>query len=194
MGTVDATAYLAPFGHVRVSRPIRLELNEDTYPLEPTPEQSWLPIAFRAFQRLAGRIEVRDVLIVGTGNGLDALGAVEIFDPRTLTVTDLTQESLFVARENILSHLVDAAEIELGFHAGDLLSCLPAEARFDLVYENLPNIPATADMELALGTNSGRFYDATGTTVPLPFGDFFWRSITGACTSRGDTCERAARS
>ena len=172
MDTVDATAYLAPFGQCRVRRPIRLELTDDTYPLEPSPEQSWLPIAFRAFARLAGRGAVRDVLILGTGNGLDALGAVEIFGPRMLAVTDLTQESLFVARENVLSHLVDVEEIELSFHAGDLLSCLPAESRFDVVYENLPNIPATAEVELTLGTNSGRFYDATGVTVPPPFDDY----------------------
>ena len=36
-------------------RPINLRLTEQTYPLEPSIEQSWLPIAFRAFERLARR-------------------------------------------------------------------------------------------------------------------------------------------
>ena len=67
--TVDATAYLSQYGHRRVRRPIELRLTEQTYPLEPSIEQSWLPIAFRAFERLARRRPVEHVLIIGTGNG-----------------------------------------------------------------------------------------------------------------------------
>jgi hypothetical protein len=171
-GPVDATPYLAPYDHRRVRRPIRLRLTAHSYPLEPSPEQSWLPIAFRAFSRLAERIRVRDLLILGTGNGLDALGAIEIFDLHSIAVTDLTSASLAVARENVLAHLENGAGLELGFHAGDLLSCLPAESRFCLVYENLPNLPATAEVELDLGTIGGRFFDATGLEVPHPFEEY----------------------
>ena len=86
---VDATEYLAPLPRRRVRRQVRLRLTDDSYPLEPTPGQAWLPVAFRAFAALRGRMDVADLLIVGTGNGLDALGAVEILDLRTLAVTDL---------------------------------------------------------------------------------------------------------
>jgi methylase of polypeptide subunit release factors len=171
MRDVDATAYLAPYPQRRVRRPVRLALTEHSYPLEPWVEESWLAVAFRAFARLAGRSRIRDLLIVGTGNGLDALGAAEIFDLRSLAVTDLFEESLAVSRENILSHLESQGEPELSFHAGDLLSCVPAPARFDLVYENLPNIPATAEVALELGINSGRFFRATKLSVPAPFAD-----------------------
>jgi hypothetical protein len=143
-----------------------LQLTEDSYPLEPSPEQSWLPIAFRAFAHLARRIAVQDVLIVGTGNGLDALGAAEILDPHTLTVTDLYEESLSVARENVLAHLDETAQIELSFHAGDLLSCVPPQRRFSLVYENLPNLPAPEDLELRRGTIGGRFFQPSELEVP----------------------------
>jgi hypothetical protein len=143
-----------------------LRLTEDSYPLEPSPEQSWLPIAFRAFAHLARRIAVADVLIVGTGNGLDALGAAEILDPDTLTVTDLYEESLSVARENVLAHLNETAPIDLSFYAGDLLSCVPAQRRFSLVYENLPNLPAPEDLELRRGTIGGRFFQASELEVP----------------------------
>jgi hypothetical protein len=146
-----------------------LALSEDSYPLEPSPEQSWLPIAFRAFARLADAIDVEDLLIVGTGNGLDALGAIEIFDLRSLTVTDLHEESLAVARENILGQLHERDAVELHFHAGDLLSCVPAERRFSLVYENLPNLPAPAGAELRRGTIAGRFFGARELEVPELF-------------------------
>lgn len=181
---VDATAYLEPYGRRRVRRPVLLRLTEHTYPLEPSPEESWLPIAFRAFARLAERAPVRDLLIVGTGNGLDALGALEIFDLCSLAVTDLTAESLRVSRENVLAHLADGEGVELGFHAGDLLFCVPGDARFSLVYENLPNIPASHGIELDLGTNSGRFFDSTDLSVPRPFGEYLlalhYRCLTEA--------------
>jgi hypothetical protein len=166
---IDATSYLSPYRQRRVRRPIRLRLTEHTYPLESSPEQSWLPIAFRAFAQLARRIAVKDVLILGTGNGLDALGAAEIFDLRTLTVTDLFEESLSVAQENVLSHLEDAGEIELSFHAGDLLSCVPREKRFSLVYENLPNIPAPTELELRRGEIGGRFFKVAESRAPALF-------------------------
>jgi hypothetical protein len=170
--TVDATVYLAPYRRARVRRPIRLRLTEHTYPLEPAVEQSWLPIAFRAFDRLARTRAFDDVVIVGTGNGLDALGAAEILSPRTLTVTDLYEESLVVARENIVSHLEDPGAIELSFHAGDLLSCLPGLRSFSLVYENLPNVPSSPDLKLRLGTIAGRFYAPSTLAVPEPFAKY----------------------
>jgi SAM-dependent methyltransferase len=168
---VDATPYLAPYPPRRVRRPVRLTLTDATYALEPTPEQAWLPIAFRAFARLARRIAVRDVLVVGTGNGLDVLGAAEIFeDLRSVTATDLHDAGLRVARENVLAHLEDPGAIELLWHAGDVLAPVPPELRFDLVYENLPNLPAGADLELRDGEIAGRFFDAAGSDdVPEPF-------------------------
>lgn len=142
------------------------------YPLEPSPEQSWLPIAFRAFERLARKRRFRDVLIVGTGNGLDVLGAVEILNPRTLTVTDVYEESLAVSRENVILHLLDPGSIELSFHAGDLLSCVPASQSFSLVYENLPNVTSSSHQDLRHGTIGGRFYARALQAVPEPYASY----------------------
>jgi hypothetical protein len=152
-----------------VRRPIHLELTRHSYPLEAADEQSWLGLAFRAFSRIARSTEVRDLLILGTGNGLDALGALEIFDLRSLTITDLHDESVSVSRRNVLAHLVRGAEVEISFHAGDLLSCVPADKRFCLIYENLPNVRATPSMDLEHGTIAGRFYAAREISVPDTF-------------------------
>ena len=168
---VDATAYLAPYPVRHVRRPVVLEISEHNYPVESSPKDSWLPIAFRAFEVIEQREAVRDLLILGTGSGLDALGAAEIFDLRSLTVTELFAEGLDGARANILAHL-DRDVIDLAFCAGDLFEGVPAKTQFDLVYENLPNIPATPEIALELGTNTGRFFDATGLEVPEPYGDY----------------------
>jgi hypothetical protein len=168
----DATAYLSPFGRRRVRRPIHLRLSEDTYPLEQAPEDSWLPIAFRAFDRLARTRRIEDVLIVGTGNGLDALGALEILDPASLTVTDVYEESLSVSRENIIEHLIDPGAIDLAFHAGDLMSCVPAGRSFSLVYENLPNVTSSPEQNLRRGTIGGRFYAPASHAAPEPYASY----------------------
>jgi hypothetical protein len=169
---VDATEFLAPLPRRRVRRPVRLRLTDDTYPLEPSPEQAWLPVAFRAFAALRARLDVADLLILGTGNGLDALGAAEIFDLRTLAVTDLHEAAVEVARENVLAHLEDPGAPRLAFHAGDLFDGVPPGERFSLVYENLPNLPAAPAADLRRGTVAGRFFAGRADDVPAPFGAY----------------------
>lgn len=169
LSVVDATEYLAPYPRRHVRRPVRLTLTEHTFPLEAAPEESWLPIAFRAFAALARARVVRDMLILGTGNGLDALGALEILDPARLTVTDLHEACVEAARANVLAHLDPATQRRLQFLAGDLFAPVPAGFRFDLVYENLPNIPAPAGVDLRRGRNSGRYFDPASLRVPEPF-------------------------
>lgn len=165
----NATQYLAPYKQRRVCRPVSLILTEQTYPLSEFPERSWVSIAFKAFLRLANKIKVQNLLIVGTGNGLDALGAIEIFDLDSITVTDLLEESLSVARENIFANLKDNTQIKTDFYAGDLLSSVPPKKAFCLIYENLPNIPAPKDMNLKAGINSASFFDAEQHKVPKLF-------------------------
>ena len=169
MPTIDATAYLEPYRARRVRRPIRLLQAPGSYPIEPSVEDSWLRTAFRAFSHVANKIEVRDVLIVGTGNGLDALGAIEIFDLRSLVATDLREECVSVARRNVLAHLVEGAEPDLGFYTGDLLACVPRDKRFCLMYENLPNLRAPAGMELNSAHIAGRYFRAGQLRVPQQF-------------------------
>jgi hypothetical protein len=172
MRSVDATAYLAPYAPRCVRRPVAIRLTDETYPLEPSPEQSWLPIAFRAFAALAAESPVEDLLILGTGNGLDVLGAAETCpDLRRVVATDLHQACVDVARENVRANLVDACGVAWELHAGHLLDAVPSERTFDLVYENLPNLPAPAPArpDLRRGTIGGRFYDAGDLAVPEPF-------------------------
>jgi len=128
-----------------VRRPVVLQLAEESYPLEELPAESWLSIAFRAFARLAAGRSVHDLLIIGSGNGLDALGAVEIFaDLRSLSVTDLYPASLAATRANVLEHLVPGADIRLTFVAGDLLANMspePASALYTRTYQTFRLAP-----------------------------------------------------
>ena len=96
-----------------------------------------------------------------------------------------------MARENVLSHLSDTAHIAVSFHAGDLLSCVAPDMRFSLIYENLPNIPATANLELRHGAISGRFF-APAPRLPNPSRPTSSRSTTAASLRPGRGCAKAA--
>jgi hypothetical protein len=154
-----------------VRRPVRIRLTEATYPLEPSPEQSWLPTAFRAFAAIGARSAVEDLLVLGTGNGLDVLGALEIFDDlKRLTATDVHRACVEVARANVIENTTSlAAGVALDFRSGSLMEPVPPERRFDLVYENLPNLPAPETDQLRRGTIGGRFFDAADVAVPARF-------------------------
>jgi hypothetical protein len=166
---MDATAYLAPYPARRVRRPVRLVQAPGSYPIEPSAEDSWLRIVFEAFSRLNAKIDVRELLIVGTGNGLDALGAIEIFDLRSLVATDLRAACASAARRNVLAHLAEGVELELSFPVGDLLACVRRAKPFCLMYENLPNLRAPEGMELASAELAGRYFRAENLRAPQLF-------------------------
>ena len=185
LSTVDVTDFLAPYPARRVRRPIRLELTRHSYPVEQSVAESWLRLAFRAFARLAGRMQVRDLLIIGTGNGLDALGALEIFDLTSLVVTDLFEESLSVSLRNVLAHLDEQSGTEIDFRAGDLLACVPPERRFCLIYRTFPTFARPRGWTSRLAPSAAGSSTRPGSACPSSSSHTSWRSTTNACSRRG---------
>lgn len=49
-------------------------------------------------------IEAQDFCSVGTGAGLDALAAIEILNAKNIVITDLHDDVVSLAHENILSN------------------------------------------------------------------------------------------
>jgi hypothetical protein len=163
----DASEYLLPYRRGRVRYPVSLTISDHTYGPGYDPARSWIPIALRSFGRIARDIPVRDLLIVGTGSGLDALGALEIFDLKSLLVTDLFYENVAVAQKNVLEHL--EANVDVEFVCSDLFENIPGGRRFCLIYENLPNIPSSGGIQLEHGINAASFYSPRLNMVPLRF-------------------------
>jgi SAM-dependent methyltransferase len=156
---VDVTWCLSPYQRRFVRRPVWLRLTDHTYPPADCPECSWIPIAFQAFSRIARTVPVRDMLTVGTGNGLDALGALEIFNLASITLTDLLPEVVAVARENVIANLENSTVAPMiRSHVGDLLDGLPVGPQFCLVYENLPSVPAPPEVSLNKGVYAASFF------------------------------------
>ncbi|WEK36471.1 MAG: hypothetical protein P0Y53_03075 [Candidatus Pseudobacter hemicellulosilyticus] len=133
-----------------IANPV-LEISEDVYqPIYSETDtdffrNDWTVLAFRAFKLLKDRIPRRGAIcIVGTGGGLDALGVIEIFNPGELVITDLSDAALNQSNLNVMKNMQQQARKFIAIHTQksflfNTVHC--QKASFDLIYENLPNLP-----------------------------------------------------
>lgn len=145
---------------------IEIVLDEHSYePKVQNPKYDWvasvaIPAMLAFNQKLSkqGR-RVKEFCTIGTGTGTDALAAMEIFRPEKMVVTDLHPSVVNQAVENIRNNLLRAEEVEVVGETGDLCSPLIEMGhKFDLIYENLPNIPVSLQIDLLSGQNTSSFY------------------------------------
>lgn len=116
--------------------------------------------------KIQGRA-VREFCTIGTGTGTDALAAVEILKPHTLVVTDIHASVVENAVTNIRANLVEGGDVVVAGEVGDLCApLLEAGYKFDLIYENLPNIPVSLDVDLLSARNTSSFYRSVNADTP----------------------------
>ncbi|MDR2164050.1 MAG: hypothetical protein LBO79_00075 [Zoogloeaceae bacterium] len=117
-------------------------------------------VATPAFKLIRGQQGAQPAFCsIGTGVGLDALAAIEILGATRIGVTDVHEDVVDAAVENIRRNLEDPGSIEIVAGFGDLLAPLvsPENAerpRYDLIYENLPNIPVSDTETVATARKS----------------------------------------
>jgi len=105
----------------------------------------WGSILFRALLVLKKNhlVNVQSFCTIGTGIGLDAIAAVEALNPNKIVLTDTVPNIATVASRNLKLNLkkpslytIETCDTFL-FEDSDFF----AGRRFDLIYENLPNLP-----------------------------------------------------
>jgi len=153
----------------RIRSSIGLKLSDHSYlPKADEPRADWVAsVAVPAFKALAhmGVLAPR-FATVGTGAGLDVLAAVEILKSNVVGFTDLHDDVLTHARENIQNNLVDQ-NVDLVGGAGDILTPLAGKlSNVDVIYENLPNIPMLESTDLAEGQASSTFVAERSEAIP----------------------------
>ncbi len=125
-----------------IKESIRAQFTRETYEFAEVPEENWLYPAFRSFQRLREEgFYPSTFATVGTGPGLDAIGAAHLLRPSRIIATDLHPKVIPVALRNIRANIDHRTEVTALI--GDL--CQPlrdAEITVDLAYANLPLLPA----------------------------------------------------
>nr|WP_294514268.1 hypothetical protein [uncultured Rhodopila sp.] len=152
---VDARRYFRLGTPNRIASTLRIGLSEHCFvPSLDDLDSDWLASvaapAFHILARTRPAARRQSFLSIGTGCGLDALGAVEILGSGIIAVTDVFADIVAAARSNIVTNLAEGTTIALTAATGDLLGPLAGgKPRFDVVYENLPNTPIAEPARLA---------------------------------------------
>ena len=144
---VDLSAYYGHLDCFRDLAPLIVKTNRFTYAPSYPPnrrmQNTWLSIALEGIGTLfaqRGTSESwNDIAVLGTGNGLDVVGISRIVQPRTVVASDIHPKALEAARWNIANYVGEKCRVAV--LESDLFGNYPPEAKFDLIYENLPNIP-----------------------------------------------------
>ena len=127
-------------------------------------------IATPAFKLIRARQGVQTAFCsIGTGVGLDALAAIETLGATRIGITDVHDDVVAAAADNIRKNLKNPNGIVLEAGAGDLLKPLVrggVSPRYDLIYENLPNIPVDDAGEVASARKSSGHIPPRQETVP----------------------------
>ena len=142
--------------------PITIKVTDAVYSVKAQPEDNWVWYAFAAFRLLAldRLIRIRSFASIGCGAGVDAIGAAQIFpELNKIIVTDVNQPIVDLAVSNIQKNV--SPSVSLTGVAGDLCQpILELGQAADVIYANLPTLPALADPVAELDYKS--FYAPTG--------------------------------
>lgn len=169
---VDARSYFRLGAPNRIAPTLRIGLSEHCFvPSLDDPDSDWLASvaapAFHILARTRPAAQRTSFLSIGTGCGLDALGAVEILGASMIAVTDVFPDIVAAARANIAANLAKDTTIALTAETGDLLGPLRGSPlRFDIVYENLPNTPVAEPARLADGHTAAGFPGPRSEAMP----------------------------
>ncbi len=164
------------FRAVNLPLKIKIRVTEHTYEVDPKhPKHNWLYPAFRAFQRLEDRRhkegkKLETFVTIGSGQGLDAIGAYHIFHPKKIILTDIHPQVVPIVKQNFLAAVADPA-VQLDAYVGNL--CQPLQEHSvtaDIIYANLPNIPLDGTGAAFGGQLTSTFFDKRWIShVPLSF-------------------------
>ncbi|KAF8876854.1 hypothetical protein BD779DRAFT_1677605 [Infundibulicybe gibba] len=158
----------------KIATDFTIRLTEYTYlPKVAEPRRDWVAsVAVPAFVAHGATNTVKKFATIGTGGGLDAVAALEVFDLEKLAITDLHPAVVAAATHNIkaaaggnpaLAHTIQ----NLIALPGDICTPLAQEAgQFDLIYENLPNIPIDAVHIIDAGQTSSTYVPVRTEIIP----------------------------
>ncbi|KAG9568102.1 hypothetical protein KCU71_g1977, partial [Aureobasidium melanogenum] len=157
-----------------VDRRFDQRLSDLSYlPKVKNPRADWVVTAalnaFTAY-KAANYNVVRRFATIGTGSGTDAIAALDLFPQLSaIAMTDMHDEVVDIAKSNLLTateksnkRVRSVAKHSIA-KAGDLMSPLEGESAFDLIYENLPNVPLTdGSLSLRSGQTSSTYVGDRG--------------------------------
>lgn len=168
---VESSSYLAILKPERINEQLSIKLTDHCYqPRIDDLESDWVAhVAVPAFkvyrQQRGGAVE--SFCSIGTGSGLDVLAAVEILGAIRVGLTDVHEDVVATAADNIARNQNPRHTLTIESGHGDLLApLLPYNAQYDVIYENLPNIPLQSAEEVAIEQNSSAYLPPRTESLP----------------------------
>lgn len=170
---VDSAAFLGIDNPVRIRRQADIALSDHCYqPRIDDPLADWVASvaapAFRAVRLQSTQPDAFEaVCSIGTGSGLDILAAIEILGSTRIGITDLHDDVVAVAGDNIARNLNPAHPVDIHAGHGDLLAPLAGLGRrYDVIYENLPNTPLRGDARIDDAQTSSKHFSPRRENLP----------------------------
>ncbi len=169
---VDVNKYLALNGATkRIKDYLSIEVADHAYlPKTEDIKSDWVAyIAAPAFKLIREKLghDIESFVSIGTGSGIDVLTAIELLGAKRVGFTDLQRSVVAAAAQNVRSNIKETSKIEFEFGNGDLLQPLQNGKRnYDVIYENLPNVPLASNTKIEDKRNSGHYLEKRVEPIP----------------------------
>ena len=169
---VDVNKYLALNGATkRIKDYLSIEVADHAYlPKTEDIKSDWVAyIAAPAFKLIHEKLghDIESFVSIGTGSGIDVLTAIELLGAKRVGFTDLQRSVVAAAAQNVRSNIKETSKIEFEFGNGDLLQPLQNGKRnYDVIYENLPNVPLASNTKIEDKRNSGHYLEKREEAIP----------------------------
>ena len=168
---VDVNKYLALNGATkRIKDYLSIEVADHAYlPKTEDIKSDWVAyIAAPAFKLIREKLghDIDSFVSIGTGSGIDVLAGIELLGAKRVGLTDLQRSVVAAAAQNVRNNL-KSNDIEFEFGDGDLLQPLKNGKRnYDVIYENLPNVPLANNTKIEDKRNSGHYLEKREEAIP----------------------------
>ncbi|MDR1888264.1 MAG: hypothetical protein LBQ81_02605 [Zoogloeaceae bacterium] len=168
--TIDAARYLGinPLRHVKPEW--RIAVVERAFRPHPeNPQADWLPTVIVPALELivAARGPVKSFASIGVGTGMDILTGIALLGASVVGATDVFSDITVAAEWNIRQNIEGERPVDVHVGCGDLLTPLQGRGlSFDVIYENLPNIPLSDARLLQEKNRSSSFVPPRPEKVP----------------------------
>ncbi|WP_295067500.1 50S ribosomal protein L11 methyltransferase [uncultured Fibrobacter sp.] len=168
---VDVNKYLALNGATkRIKDYLSIEVADHAYlPKTEDIKSDWVAyIAAPAFKLIREKLghDIDSFVSIGTGSGIDVLAGIELLGAKRVGFTDLQRSVVAAAAQNVRNNL-KSNDIEFEFGDGDLLQPLKnGKQNYDVIYENLPNVPLANNTKIEDKRNSGHYLEKREEAIP----------------------------
>jgi hypothetical protein len=134
------------------------------YPYKERVEDNWAYYSAFGFKELKARLmtegkTIQHLGIVGIGSGVEGILAAQVFSPelRELVISDVDNEVLQGAVQNIKSAAQGIPMQVTPVRGSFAEPMMELPSKVDILFGNIPNLPATGNEDLSLGPEKGTF-------------------------------------